>query len=163
MREENFWGVAVTLFSIFLLIFSIGIFLFSHGSRETSVATDPESVQEYVWGTGRWEPDYESFHATAYSISGTTFSGVKVAEGIVAADPKILPIGSVLEVRAGQYSGIYTVLDTGLAIRGRIIDIYLQDYNKAVRFGRQRVKIRVLRRGWSIEGPSDAPGYSLAG
>lgn len=88
------------------------------------------------------------FEATAYCNPGITFSGVYVQRGMVAADPKVLPIGSVIEVSAGDYSGIYTALDTGRLIKGNIIDIFMPDYEEAVQFGRQQVKIRVIRRGW---------------
>jgi 3D (Asp-Asp-Asp) domain-containing protein len=107
-------------------------------------------------------PSYEPFEATAYCDFGITYSGVLVHRGIVAADPKILPIGSVIEVTAGDYSGIYTVMDTGGVIKGRIIDIYVPDYEEAIQFGRQTVGIRVIRRGWQ---PDQIPSfeYTVAG
>ncbi|HUV12875.1 MAG TPA: 3D domain-containing protein, partial [Acidobacteriota bacterium] len=91
---------------------------------------------------------YEVFEATAYCDFGLTYSGVLVHRGIVAADPRVLPIGSVIEVSAGQYSGIYTVMDTGGVVKGEIIDIYMPDYEEAIQFGRQSVGVRVIRRGW---------------
>jgi len=94
---------------------------------------------------------YKVFQATAYCDFGVTFSGVVVRRGIVAADPQVLPLGSVIEVVAGTYSGIYTVMDTGGLVKGHIIDIYMPDYEEAVQFGRQNVKVRVLRRGWDPE------------
>lgn len=93
--------------------------------------------------------EYEDFEATAYCVYGITYSGVRVKRGIVAADPKVLPIGSVIEVLAGDYTGIYTVMDTGGLIKGRIIDIYMPEYEEAIQFGRQQVRLRVLRRGWA--------------
>ena len=66
-----------------------------------------------------------------------TFSGVRVRRGIVAADPDILPIGSVIEVHAGRYSGIYTVMDTGDAVKGTIIDIYMPNHEEAIQFARR--------------------------
>src|SRR5262245_54873832 len=63
--------------------------------------------------------------ATAYCLNNVTASGVKSKYGIVAADPKLLPIGSIIQIEADQYSGLYTVLDTGELIKGRKIDIYL--------------------------------------
>lgn len=166
MREENVWGVAVALFSGFLFAFSVAVFSFSAGSDGRPVAQDAPEAQSttvHVPSNDGVAELYESFQATAYCISGITFSGVKVAEGIVAADPRILPIGSVIEVKASTYSGIYTVLDIGTEIQGSIIDIYLSDYRRALQFGRQRVKIRVLRRGWNISDPSSPVKYSPAG
>ena len=104
---------------------------------------------------GPRDSGYRVFVATAYCLEGVTRSGVRVKRGIVAADPSRIPLGSVIQVRAGSYSGIYRVLDTGSAIKGRIIDIYVPDYNEAMRFGRQRVQVRVLRHGWDREIPTD--------
>lgn len=105
--------------------------------------------------------DFIGFEATAYCDLGITFSGVYVQRGIVAADPRVLPIGSVIEVSAGDYSGIYTVMDTGGVIKGEIIDIFMPDYEEAVQFGRQGVKIKIIRKGWIPDYESD-PGFNLA-
>ena len=90
----------------------------------------------------------KTFLATAYCLKGQTASGITVRRGIIAADPKILPLGSVVRHQAGNYSGIYTVMDTGGAIRGQRIDIYLPTRAEAIRFGARKVKLEVLRRGW---------------
>src|SRR5262245_19566242 len=63
-----------------------------------------------------------SFEATAYCKGITTASGVAVQAGIAAADPALLPVGSVVEAMMpnAKYSGIYTIMDTGPSIKGRI-------------------------------------------
>jgi 3D (Asp-Asp-Asp) domain-containing protein len=108
------------------------------------------------------EDAFEIFEATAYCDFGITYSGVLVHRGIVAADPRVLPIGSVIEIEAGRYSGIYTVMDTGGVVKGRIIDIYMPEYEEAIQFGRQQVELRVIRRGWD-PGASESFGYTVAG
>ena len=67
------------------------------------------------------------FHATAYCKGTTTASGTTVRTGIAAADPLLLPVGSVIQVDSlsPRYNGIYTVMDTGPAVQGREIDIYM--------------------------------------
>lgn len=106
--------------------------------------------------------DFEAFEATAYCDFGITHSGLLARRGMVAADPQILPIGSVIQIEAGNYSGIYTVMDTGGVVKGHLIDIYMPDHEEAIQFGRQQIKIHVLRRGWH---PDAAPefAYALAG
>jgi 3D (Asp-Asp-Asp) domain-containing protein len=92
------------------------------------------------------------FTATAYCRGTTTASGVNVRNGIAAADPDLLPVGSVIEVdRLGdRYDGIYTVMDTGPAVQGRHIDIYMWNCNEArYEFGRRTAGITVLRLGWN--------------
>ena len=87
------------------------------------------------------------FQATAYCLKGRTASGVNTRPGVIAADPRVLPLGTVVHIRAGRYTGTYTVLDTGGRIKGHTIDIFLPDYAEARRFGRQQIKVKVLSRG----------------
>lgn len=86
------------------------------------------------------------FRATAYCLQGRTAMGSSVRRGIVAADPRVLPLGSRIQITAGSYSGIYTVADTGGAIKGRILDIWVPNCVEAVRFGRKSVMVSRLGR-----------------
>ena len=86
--------------------------------------------------------------ATAYCDTGLTKSGTHTRRGIVAADPRVLPLGTVVRVDglAPRHNGVYTVTDTGRDIKGREIDIFIPNCTTAVRFGRQTARVRVLRR-----------------
>ena len=86
--------------------------------------------------------------ATAYCQSGATASGTTVRRGVVAADPKVLPPGTVIRLEAPMrsYAGTYRVEDTGARVKGRVVDIYIPDCKAARRFGRRRVMVHVLRR-----------------
>lgn len=92
------------------------------------------------------EVDMVDFHATAYCLKGRTASGVDIRPGMIAADPRVLPLGTVVHLRAGRYTGTYTVTDTGGLIKGRIVDVYVPTYREAIAFGRRQVKIKVLGR-----------------
>jgi 3D (Asp-Asp-Asp) domain-containing protein len=73
-----------------------------------------------------------AFAATAYSIEGKTADGTHAREGVVAADPKVLPLGTRIRVQgAAQYDGEYVVRDTGRAVKGREIDVYLANDREA--------------------------------
>ena len=89
----------------------------------------------------------EIYSATAYSLRGRTASGKPVARGVIAADPRVLPIGTRVRVDAGAWSGEYVVADTGGAVRGRRIDIWTPTSGEAMRFGRRAVKLTVLEVG----------------
>jgi 3D (Asp-Asp-Asp) domain-containing protein len=91
------------------------------------------------------------FTATAYCKGTTTASGVNVRTGIAAADPDLLPVGSVIQVyKLGErYNGIYTIMDTGPAVQGRHVDIYMWSCNEALELGRREIAINVLRLGWN--------------
>jgi 3D (Asp-Asp-Asp) domain-containing protein len=88
-----------------------------------------------------------AYVATAYSLRGRTASGRLVSQGIIAADPRFLPLGSRVHVQAGVWSGEYLVADTGGAIKGRKIDIWTPSSREAMRFGRRTVKLTVLSYG----------------
>jgi 3D (Asp-Asp-Asp) domain-containing protein len=91
------------------------------------------------------------FTATAYCKGTTTASGVNVRTGIAAADPDLLPVGSVIQVERleDRFNGIYTVMDTGPAVQGRHIDIYTWSCDEALALGRRLAGITVLRLGWN--------------
>ena len=86
-----------------------------------------------------------TMRATAYTGSGRTASGKRVRRGMIAADRRVLPLGTKVRLKnAGRYSGVYRVEDTGGKIRGRKIDIYMPSRDAAKQFGRQTVKVEVL-------------------
>lgn len=88
-----------------------------------------------------------SFQATAYALRGQTASGVYVRRGVIAADPRVIPLGSVVQISTPGYSGIYTVQDTGRLIKGNIVDLWMGSYREARIFGRRQIKLHVLHRG----------------
>ena len=108
-------------------------------TAEAVAKPEPEAVQ------------YEAaapvlFTATAYSLRGRTASGKFVTRGLIAADRRVLPLGTRVRIEAGSYSGEYTVADTGGAVRGRKIDIWVPNTGEAMRFGRRPIKLTVLTR-----------------
>ena len=93
------------------------------------------------------------FTATAYCKGTTTASGVRVRSGLAAADPAILPLGSVVNITTEdpKYQGVYTIMDTGPAVQERQVDLYMWSCNEALDFGRQQIELTVLRLGWDPE------------
>jgi 3D (Asp-Asp-Asp) domain-containing protein len=89
----------------------------------------------------------ETYTATAYSLRGRTASGQPVSRGLIAADPRVLPLGTRVRVDAGSFSGEYVVADTGGSVKGRRIDIWTPTAREALRFGRRPVKLTVLSFG----------------
>jgi len=121
-------------------------------SRRSSVVTPPADTLKPTAGARL------RFMTTAYCQGQTTASGVGVTTGIVAADKKLLPEGSVIEIDTlpgrsnglpEKYRGIYTVMDTGPAVTGRHIDLYIWSCTEALTFGRRDAVITVLRLGWN--------------
>ena len=85
-----------------------------------------------------------AFKATAYCLKGRTAVGGAVRRGIVAADPRILPLGTRIFINAGSYSGSYVVADTGGMVRGKILDVWVPSCSEAIKFGRKSVSVSVL-------------------
>lgn len=74
---------------------------------------------------------------------GITRSGSKAEEGrTVAVDPSIIPLGSTVLIEG---IGVRKAEDTGSAIKGARIDVYMNDLKEAVDFGvKKNVKVFVL-------------------
>ena len=107
------------------------------GGTTPSIAPEAGSRMEFV--------------ATAYCKGQTTSAGVSPQAGIAAADPGLLPEGSVVEVDGAgdHYRGIYTVMDTGPKVAGRHLDLYMWSCVEAISFGRRQITVTVLRHGWN--------------
>ena len=88
----------------------------------------------------------KSFRATAYCLRGKTASGKRVKRGLIAADPRVLPLGTKVELTAGRYSGEYLVADTGSKVKGSKIDIWVPSCGEAIRWGNRKVKLTVLSK-----------------
>ena len=92
-----------------------------------------------------------NFEITAYCpcanccgmwADGITADGTIAKEGItVAADTDVLPFGTKVKIDGK----IYTVQDTGGAIQGNRIDIFMSDHQTALDWGRQTIEVFVER------------------
>jgi 3D (Asp-Asp-Asp) domain-containing protein len=86
-----------------------------------------------------------SFSATAYCFTGRAANGQGVRRGIIAADTRVLKMGSRVYISAGPWSGVYTVADRGGAIKGNRVDIWVPGCSEARKFGRRSVQIFDVR------------------
>lgn len=111
-----------------------------------------------------YTPMYECV-ATAYTAApdecgrsyddpnfGITASGEFVREGFIAVDPNLIPLHSLVYIEgAGRFDGFYEAKDTGGAVKGNRIDIYVPDKATAFEFGKRNVTVYVLRIGEFME------------
>jgi len=94
--------------------------------------------------------------ATSYCMGTTTATGEHVRRGIVAVDPRVIPLGSRLYVPG---YGAARAEDTGSAIVGDRIDVYLAPTNRCAaswQWGRRRVQVDVLGPKIVAEGAETA-------
>ncbi|HHY60201.1 MAG TPA: DUF348 domain-containing protein [Clostridia bacterium] len=83
-----------------------------------------------------------TMEATAYTHTGNpTATGIYPYRGIVAVDPKVIPLGSKLYVEGYGYC---EAQDTGGAIKGDRIDIFLDTKEECFQWGRRIVQVYLL-------------------
>ncbi len=98
--------------------------------------------------------------ATAYDLSyescgkrpgdrgyGITASGMRAQYGVIAVDPRVIPLGTRLYIEAADGSWVYGEAiagDTGGAIKGNKIDLFFNSRSECLNFGRRTAKIYIL-------------------
>lgn len=102
--------------------------------NDVSENTDPGYISSFI------------MESTAYTGGGITASGQPVSRdenGIstVAVDPSIIPLGSLLYIDGYGYA---IASDTGGAIHGNIVDLYLNSYDECINWGRQNVSVYLI-------------------
>lgn len=109
------------------------------------IRTGSRSIVDTSRGTLRFR-HVMHMEATAYLPSdgeghGITFSGIPARHGVVAVDPRVIPLGS--QVFVPGY-GVAIAADTGGDIKGKRIDLCMENSDDAWNFGRRMVKVYVL-------------------
>jgi 3D (Asp-Asp-Asp) domain-containing protein len=100
---------------------------------------------------------WQTFEATAYTADcvgciGITKTGIDVkytqvdedGRRIIAVDPKVIALGTAVEVRIGNVTLDAVAADIGGSIDGREIDVLMATEKEAREFGRQDVSVRIL-------------------
>jgi 3D (Asp-Asp-Asp) domain-containing protein len=100
-----------------------------------------------VVGSANGQPHAEQTYrikvdAVAYYLPGRTALGVPVRRGVVAVDPQVIPLGTKMHVPG---YGPSLAADVGVAIKGRIIDLWFPTTAEARTWGRRTVTITVYR------------------
>jgi uncharacterized protein YabE (DUF348 family) len=80
--------------------------------------------------------------ASAYTYTGyRTATGKTPAVGMVAVDPSVIPMGSRLYIEG---YGFAHAADTGGAIKGNRLDLFMEDRSQCLGWGRRTVKVYIL-------------------
>jgi len=79
--------------------------------------------------------------------AGMTATGVRAKRdpngySTIAVDPRVIPLGTKVYVEGYGYA---IAQDTGGSIKGNIIDLYMNKYSEAMRWGRRTVKVYILK------------------
>ena len=140
-------AVALLSFSLTFTATTLSAETLSSQEPQQPIVSPKGSIGEKIAAAEVYVMPPANYVATAYSLRGRTASGRMVAKGLIAADPRHLPLGSRVRLEAGSYSGEYLVADTGSMVRGKRIDIWTPTSREAMRFGRRTVKLTVLSLG----------------
>lgn len=115
--------------------------------KQVKETTSKKSKDEYEW---------MYFEISAYTNGkestgkvkgdknyGITASGAHTKEGVtVSADPKVLPMGTKIYIEG---VGERIVQDTGSAIKGKKLDLFIEDLDTALEFGRKKnIRVRII-------------------
>lgn len=111
--------------------------------------TKPASYKKYI-----------DVSASAYDLSyascgkrpgdrgyGITASGMRAQVGVVAVDPRVIPLGTKLYIEAPDGSWVYGMAvagDTGGAIKGNKVDLFFNTYSECIQFGRRTARVYIL-------------------
>lgn len=126
-REDDFHKPPVAA------VFDMGPsgFKTSRGSFTRSYVTTMESTA-YTPDAGRGR--FATFR---------TATGRKAEYGLVAVDPRVIPLGTMMFVEG---YGLALAADTGGAIKGNIIDVCVPDRATAMKWGRRMVKVHIFHQ-----------------
>ncbi|WP_173916376.1 3D domain-containing protein [Halobacillus sp. Marseille-Q1614] len=107
-------------------------------TEETSNDTSNDVIKEFT-------AEATAYTASCTGCTGVTATGIDLNKNpdqkVVAVDPDVIPLGSKVYVEG---YGTAIAGDTGGAIDGNRIDLYMPNREDALDFGRQDVTIQVL-------------------
>ena len=83
-----------------------------------------------------------AYTADCYGCSGVTAIGKRAGHGIVAVDPRVIPLGTKLYIPGYGHA---LAGDTGGAIIGNRIDLGFNSHGDAINFGRRPIVVYVLK------------------
>lgn len=134
---------------------------------QVSVGTTSATVTTTGWAVGRYLVPSNTVRAmsnvegrrtflarvTAYAdgiggvpLGAKTYSGTRTRWGVVAVDPKVIPIGSTLLIE-GYEDTTFVAEDIGGGIKGDSLDIWLPDPKEARTYGTQYRRVTIVREG----------------
>ena len=122
---------------------------------EAQAELKPEIITEYIIKEIPAKFEYQTFEITAYTAGfestgktpdhpayGITASGERAWEKVTIACPPSMEFGTKLYIPALE--NVYTCQDRGSAITEGKLDIFIEDLDHALMFGRQNLEVIIL-------------------
>lgn len=119
-----------------------GTLAYSEVSKETTIVQDVGMVEFTAYAVGDGATP-STVTATGHDVSTSAlYDHPKFGRiFIVAVDPTVIPLGSVVEIEG---IGKAIALDTGGAIKGSRIDLFMSSPSEAIKFGRQSHNVKIV-------------------
>lgn len=131
--------------------------LVPHGPELVSIASPSLITPRTRWFAGRavrpvktieflvtaYSPDAASCGDSADGITATLHSVETNAFRLVAADPKVLPYGSMISIPGYADNQIVPVLDCGGKIKGNRLDLLFPTHEQAIAWGVKRLTVTI--------------------
>jgi len=149
MKITDEWWLILSLTALAITGFMTGC------SKQAVTPVEPriEYVEKVVEKPYAVKPKYTegdeiTVVASAYSAGDghtpgkITSMGAIVSRGAVAVDPLIIPLGSLLWI---EDYGYCIALDTGGAIKGNRVDLYMDSITEAKEWGKRSVKLKIIQ------------------
>jgi len=84
-----------------------------------------------------------------HPLYGVTTSGTKAKQGRTIAMDKRFPFGTLVKIEG--FDDVFRVEDRGFKIKGNKVDIYFENVEDAIKFGKQKRKIYIIKLGKGID------------
>lgn len=84
-----------------------------------------------------------------HPLYGVTASGTKANQGRTIAMDKTIPFGTLVKIEG--FDEIFRVEDRGSKIKGNKVDVYFENVEDAIKFGKQKRKIFIIKLGKGID------------
>lgn len=81
--------------------------------------------------------------ATAYCGDSITSTMIKPYWGVIAADPSVIPYGSIVYIK--EFDKYFVVEDCGGGIKGKRIDIFMNSETECNRWGVRKITIKIVQ------------------
>ncbi|MCS1382559.1 3D domain-containing protein [Lysinibacillus sphaericus] len=122
----------------------------SFSKEEGQINSNPENQET---SSKKWMQFNASYYGPdCNGCSGITVTGINVHETyyyngmrIVAVDPKVISLGTIVEIRTPYESFIAIAADKGGAIKGFKLDILVESEKIATQYGRHAVQLRIVQ------------------
>lgn len=100
-------------------------------------------VRTMSMNVSAYSPDARSCDDSADGITSSNHDVYTNAMKLVAADSRVLPLGSLVSVPGYDGGGVVPVLDRGGAIKGNKLDVLYPTHEMALRWGRRMLEVTV--------------------